>query len=126
MSLTILTQDSLFINYDHVAAIHIFGGEMETETGSMEAYQIVADMAVPVFSDNDTPEQQIILGTYLSLKRAAEIADDLANWFGSCDTRPFLFQMPTMDAPEDANKYPTDTGSSKPVNTKLQYRPDEQ
>lgn len=121
MSMTILTQDDVFVNYDHVVSIHFLSGTYELDGNSLEAYQVIANITVfiPSVIEPEEMQQQIVLGTYLSIEECQSVAENLSEWFSNCDSRPYLFQMPQAEMP-DMPSVPE--GS---VKTKLEYRPDE-
>ena len=121
MNMTILTQDDIFVNYSHIASIRFLSGILKADDKSsqIEVYQVAADMAVPIPDEDGNMQQQIELGMYLTLEECLSVADKLTEWLSTSDSRPYLFKMPPMEMSE------MPSAPEKPVNSKLEYRPDE-
>lgn len=79
MNMTILTQNDVFLNYDHIIAIRVYSGEVSLDNGkTIAAYQVVADLSMPILNLDETenaqeaPQTQIELGVYFGRGRMPE------------------------------------------------------
>lgn len=122
MNMTILTQNDVFLNYDHIIAIRVYSGEVSLDNGkTIAAYQVVADLSMPILNLDETenaqeaPQTQIELGVYFECQNAARA---LSEWLNNADSRPHLFKMPMANS---ISGY-SDTNAAA---SKLEYRPDE-
>ena len=59
MNMTILTQNDVFLNYDHIIAIRVYSGEVSLDNGkTIAAYQVVADFSMPILNLDETENAQ--------------------------------------------------------------------
>ena len=125
MNMTILTQNDVFLNYDHIIAIRVYSGEVSLDNGkTIAAYQVVADLSMPILNLDETenaqeaPQTQIELGVYFDEKECQNAARALSEWLSNADSRPHLFKM--LMANSISGYSDTNVAASK-----LEYRPDE-
>lgn len=86
MNMTILTQNDVFLNYDHIIAIRVYSGEVSLDNGkTIAAYQVVADLSMPILNLDETenaqeaPQTQIELGVYLTRENARMLPEHCQN-----------------------------------------------
>lgn len=125
MNMTILTQNDVFLNYDHIIAIRVYSGEVSLDNGkTIAAYQVVADLSMPILNLDETenaqeaPQTQIELGVYFDEGECQNAARALSEWLNNADSRSHLFKMPMANS---ISGY-SDTNAAA---SKLEYRPDE-
>lgn len=125
MNMTILTQNDVFLNYDHIIAIRVYSGEVSLDNGkTIAAYQVVADLSMPILNLDETenaqeaPQTQIELGVYFDEGECQNAARALSEWLNNADSRPHLFKIPMANS---ISGY-SDTNAAA---SKLEYRPDE-
>lgn len=86
MNMTILTQNDVFLNYDHIIAIRVYSGEVSLDNGkTIAAYQVVADLSMPILNLDETenaqeaPQTQIELGVYFARENARTLPERCQN-----------------------------------------------
>lgn len=84
MNMTILTQNDVFLNYDHIIAIRVYSGEVSLDNGkTIAAYQVVADLSMPILNLDETenaqeaPQTQIEPGGILRRGRMPECCQSI-------------------------------------------------
>lgn len=121
MNMTILTQNDVFLNYDHIIAIRVYSGEVSLDNGkTIAAYQVVADLSMPILNLDETENAQEAPQTQIEFDEGEcqNAARALSEWLNNADSRPHLFKMPMANS---ISGY-SDTNAAA---SKLEYRPDE-
>lgn len=84
--MTIITQDEVFVNYDHVVKIAVYGDTVnDEEAGTVDVAVVKAHL--------DTGKKAV-LGVYAEADQLDDVLKDFTHWLGESDAYKQVFTMP--------------------------------
>lgn len=104
--MTIITQDEVFVNYDHVAKIAVFGDVVEDEE--------VGAVDVAVLKAHLDTGKKVVLGVYAEADQLDEVLKELTQWLGKSSGSVFTMPSPQVYVDEtDMSENSEVTGDGK-------------